>query len=661
MKRLNLAWAALLVVFASCATPSTTVPTPSSTPGLATIQPTPKPTVDTPYPVQMGVQPLQPISVSLSTPSIRGSGVVEIIDATGTLVFTTTLTVESDVTQVTVIPRGAIGPAHAQWRGTTGVTPLADPVYMLDPVSTLQTDDPVFTEVFSKTVAYIQGSMRSYELNGVPIRGYRSPDNPLLWLRDHVYQGRGFRYFEKDVTSLLNAFRDAQNSDGSLPDWVDAPELGVTAGRKEVEADLEFLYVQGIYEAWQMTGDDAWMIDMLPSARQAITYTTSDPLRWNSERGLIRRPYTIDMWDFEYGPTTTNPETGAPAPRHWIDANTVWGSFHGDNTGLVQALRMLAAMETRAGNESNAANYRAQADGVHRRVMNLHWNGAFLRHFVPEDPDWRPDGVDMEAQLSISNAYALNRGIFSPTQVAQVIGTYYQRWVANPNVVLPWFSIEPPFPPNAYGMAGRKGELPGEYVNGGIMPVVGGELARGAFGAKYEAFGFDTLRHYQVLIQRHDGSYLWYYPNGEPGISGPDTIPTDGWGAAAMLGALMEGAAGITDAGFSFVATRITPRWLYGGVNDAYVVARYAAGDGYVAYRWQRQPDGLRFELTGSGQFTTIRLPLDESFLAQVQVSLNGVARDDLLQRIDGVPYVVVTTGPELQGVSHVIDVTWSE
>lgn len=657
MRRLPLFVLALSMMLSSCMTSTTMTITPTASVPPATMQPTTMP----PTPQLVGVQPLIPIAIDLNTSALRGSGTIEIIDAAGTVVFSQIHTIDRDTTQLMVIPRGAVGPARAQWRTDTDAILIADGIYILDPVSTVKTDDPVFGEVFDQTVTYIQGSMRSYLLNGSLIRGYRSPDNPLLWLRDHVYQGRGFRYFEQDVTSLLNAFRDAQYPDGSLPDWVDAPELGVTAGRKEVESDLEFLYVQGIYEAWQMTGDDTWMVDMLPSARRAIIYTTSDPLRWNAERGLIRRPYTIDMWDFEYGPTTTNPETGDPAPRHWIDDETIWGSFHGDNTGLVQALRMLAVMETRAGNDDAAVRYRTQADELQKRIMDLHWNGAFLRHFVPENSDWRPEGVDMDAQLSISNAYALNRGVLSPTQAATVISTYYERGVANPNVILPWFSIEPPFPPYAYGMAGRKGELPGEYVNGGIMPVVGGELARGAFAVKSEQFGFDTLRHYHVLTNRHGGSYLWYYPNGEPGISGPDTIPTDGWGAAAMLGALMEGAAGIIDPGFAFLASRITPRWQYGDVSEAYVVARYAAGTGYVAYRWQKEPGRIRFELTGSGAFTTVHLPMEIGTFDRAQVTLNGVSRNDLKQRLDGIPHVVVTTNDEMQGVNHVIDVTWTE
>jgi hypothetical protein len=109
------------------------------------------------------------------------------------------------------------------------------------------------------------------------------------------------------------------------------------------------------------------------------------------------------------------------------------------------------------------------------------------------------------------------------------------------------------------------------------------------------------------------------------------------------------------------LASRITPRWQYGGVNEAYVVARYAAGTGYVAYRWQKEPGAIRFEMTGSGQFTTLHLPMELGTFDRAQVTLNGVSRNDLKQRLDDIPHVVLTTNANVQGVSHVIEVTWTE
>ena len=599
------------------------------------------------------VTPLQAQTVVLTWPSFQGRVDVTITDAAQVVVMRESVMVGPDAAQIRVLPRGALGEATLRVFDGTEVV-LTAPIYTLVAQSSVQTSQPIYDEVFRKTVQYLQGSMRSYPLNGQQIRGYRSPDNPLLWLRDHVYQAQGFRYIEADATSLLSAFGDAQRADGSLPDWIDQPELGVTAGRKEVEADVEFLFAYGVYQAWQMSGDTEWMRGMLPAVRRAIAYTTSDPVRWDAQRGLIRRPYTIDMWDFAYGPTTTNPETGAMAPRHWIDDQTVWGTFHGDNTGLVQALRALATLEEVVGEGERARQYRRMAEDMVQRIKALSWNGQFFTHFVPEDPTWSAAGVDMAAQLSISNAYALNRGILNGRDAQSLLETYYTRGQQRPDVVLPWFSIDPPFPAGAYGMAGRKGELPGEYVNGGIMPLVGGELARGAFAYNAEAFGFDTLRHYNVLTSRFDGSYLWYYPNGQPGISGPDTIPSDGWGASAMLAALMEGAAGVFDAGMMYSSVKLSPRWAMDGVTHATIVARYPASAGYVAYTWQMTANRITLDVTGSGDALVVNIPLPEAVTAAT-VTHNGAPLSDAFQIIDGRPFVYFKT----RGMNHTVHISW--
>ena len=599
------------------------------------------------------VEPLVPVTTTLTFPGVRDALRVQIHDASGTAVFTQTVTPQADQTILTVVPKGVIGAATLTV-AQAGKIMLTAPVYTLNPHSALVTDDPVFTNVFTQTVGFLQKSVRSYDLNGHSVHGYRSPDNPLLWLRDHVYQGRGFRYIEPDVKSLLEAFRDAQRPDGSLPDWLDMPALGVKSGRKEVEADLEFLFAQGVYDAWQMSGDDAWMRQMLPAVQRALAYTMSDPVRWDATRGLIRRPYTIDMWDFAYGPTTKNPTTGVAAPRHWIDDQTIWGTFHGDNTGLIYALRMTATMKDATGDAGAAKTYRSQANEIQKRLMKLSWNGQFFQHFVPEDPTVQIPGVDITTQLSLSNAYALNRGVVDGIAAQAILATYYQRGLANSAIILPWYSIDPPFPAYAYGMAGRKGEQPGEYVNGGIMPLVGGELARGAFTYGSEVFGFDILRHYDVLINRFGGSYLWYYPNGQPGISGPDTLPTDGWGAAAMLGALMEGAAGVLDGSTAYQSVKLTPRWHASGVRTAHVVARYPASQSYVAYNWQWHEQQITLTTTGSGNNLAITIPLPET-VTGANVLFDGKPLPKAFIWIKNRPYVFIKT----TGLTHTVQITW--
>jgi hypothetical protein len=547
-----------------------------------------------------------------------------------------------DTTTVAVVPRGALGSHRAQLAAAGEILANAEPLFTLDAETTLVTGQPRFDDLYPLVRDFMEQCVLQYELDGTTVRGYRSPDNPLLWLRDHTYQGRGFRYFEQNVTSILEAFRRAQLPDGSFPDFLPRPPIADQAGRKEVEADVEFLFVQAVYEAWQVTGDDDWLREMLPAMRRGIEYTTTSPLRWDAERGLVKRPYTIDMWDFEYGPTTANPANGQPSPRHWIDERTIWSIFHGDNTGLAHALELLARAEERVGEPERAARYRAEAGGIIARLNELSWNGSFYTHHVPLEP-FEPPGVDATRQLSLSNTYALNRDLLRAGQAHDIINEYYRRGLERGTTFAEWYSIDPPFPAGSYGLAGRLGEEPGEYVNGGLMPLVGGELARGAFRYGAEAYGFAILHRYHFLVSSTGASYLWYYPAGNPGISGADTLPTDGWGSSAMLGALLEGAAGIEDRGKLYQDVRISPRWSHTpDVRSAWVVTRYAASDAYVAYRWEWRANSITLDVTGSGEHATIRLLLPPQASGDVTAQRNGRPAAFELEQVQGSHYVVL-------------------
>ncbi len=586
--------------------------------------------------------PLAPITVTVRAPGYSGPARLQLYDSSLRQAGAVEVTLEEGRAVATVLPRGRLGP---QWAALTIDGQLAgarSALFILDAVTELSTGQPDLDALYPRLRQFIAADLVSYELNGATVRGYRSPDNPLLWLRDHVYQGRGFRYFERDVTSLLDAFRAAQRPDGSFPDVIDYPARFVTAFRKEVESDLEFLFVQGVYEAWQMTGDDEWLRENLEAMRRAVRYSTSNPLRWDAERGLVRRPYTIDTWDFAYGPTTISPD-GKPAPRHWITPDTIWGTFHGDNTGLAQALELLARAEERVGDPALAAEWRAQRKAIMDRLNELSWNGRFFTHFVPEDPNFSPAGVDAAAQLSLSNAYALNRGVLDQRQGQRIVEEYFARRDFE-RAFAEWYSIDPPFPTGSFGMAGGKGENPGEYVNGGIMPLVGGELARGAFRYGMEPYGFDILRRYAALTELTGGSYLWYYPDGRAGIQSPDTIATDGWGAGAMLGALFEGAAGFNDRASRFEDLFLAPRWAADPTfSEVRAVARYAASDGYAAYIWRREERAITLTLTSSAAQAYVRvlIPKDVAKLP-LQVTHDGVTIPTQIEQAGETPYVAV-------------------
>ena len=601
------------------------------------------------------VAPLEQVSIVVRIPGYSGPAELHLYDVALRLTGSSSFEVVDGLATVAVVARGRLGPQWAMALVDDQLAGVRQALFTLDAQTLLQTGDAELDPLYPRLQALMNQAAISYQLNGRTIRGYRSPDNPLLWLRDHVYQGRGFRYFENDLTSALDAFRDAQLPDGSLPDVLDYPERFVTAFRKEVESDLEFLYVQGVYEAWQATGDDNWLQSHLASMRRALSYITSDPLRWDATRGLVRRPYTIDMWDFSYGPTTISPD-GKPAPRHWIDADTIWGTFHGDNTGLAYALELMARIETQLGEPDRAAAWREQRRALMDRLNQLSWNGSFFTHFVPEDPNVRPAGVDPLSQLSLSNAYALNRELLDLRQGRAIVEAYYARRAFD-RAFAEWYAIDPPFPTGSFGMAGGKGENPGEYTNGGIMPLVGGELARGAFRFGAESYGFDILRRYAALTRLTGASYLWYYPDGRPGIQGPNTIPTDGWGAGAMIGALLEGAAGFSGYGSRFAELQLSPRWsAEAGFREVRATVRYAASDGYAAYHWRREPTTLRLSLTSSAAETTLRMLLPAEAVAQpLQVTLDGKPVSAQIELLLNSSYLLLT----LPGGDAELIVSW--
>ena len=92
------------------------------------------------------------------------------------------------------------------------------------------------------------------------------------------------------------------------------------------------------------------------------------------------------------------------------------------------------------------------------------------------------EGVDEARQLSLSNAYGMNRGVVDHGKCVSIINEYLERRKTTA-AFAEWFSIDPPFPENAFGFEKL---VPGAYVNGGIMPLVGGELARAAFDHGFE-------------------------------------------------------------------------------------------------------------------------------------------------------------------------------
>jgi hypothetical protein len=455
----------------------------------------------------------------------------------------------------------------------------------------IQSGDPVWDGLYPRVKGFLEADAVDYTSpDNKPVHGYRSPDNSALWLRDHIHQSKGFKFFEKNMRSALDYFATTQRPDGSFDDYIfHTPATPVFKRQIEIEADREYLFVEGVWTAWQATGDDEWLRTMLPVMERGLEHMWSDPRRWSTEYGLIKRAFTIDTWDYEQG-------SDGGDTRRTLDDKTRWSIMHGDNTGAYHSARLLANMERYFARWGQGAAWDTRADKLLQNLNRVSWNGSFYIHQVHLTPV-DDSGVNESMQLSLSNAYALNRGTLAENQATALIKQYQVRRIVNGSRIFSeWYSIDSPF-------AATFGP-PGEYANGGVMPLVGGELARGAFRYGFEAYGADILKRYWGLLDKTGGSYLWYHPDGRPGIGTPETLSTDGWGSSAMLNALTEGLAGVEDEGKLYQHVLLSPKWSATDRTSARVTLGYGASGAYFAYTWQRNSDGS-IMLTWGGRETS--------------------------------------------------------
>ena len=464
--------------------------------------------------------------------------------------------------------------------------------------TTLRSGNSFLDALVPRVRDFLAHDVSSYVMFGRPVRGYRSPDTPAIWIRDHSDMLRGAKYWERDMRSAIDHFAEMQSEAGWLFDYFTMTPEKVPCEKENwakyvrvpVEADVEYRFIKAVFLAWQATGDDRWMKRMIPRMEKAIRYVMTDPWRWDGRRRLVKRAYTIDTWDFDYTAGRT------PWLNFRVDDETYWGVMHGDSSGYYEAFLNLAVMHAHAGNPSAARRWRKFASAFRSRANRASFNRRFYRHRVPITPVEIP-GVDPEAQLTISNPMDINRGLATHPMAVSIIDEYRRRGEAN-RFAADWVSVDPPFPAGVFGEAKL---IPGTYCNGGLMPLVGGELARAAFEHGREAYGVAQLLRYEELTRGNE-TYLWYFPDGRPSSietsTSPDASPTDGWGSSAMLYALVEGLAGVVDTSSLFRDVRLSPRWAAAGCAEVTCSVSYAASGAGLAYDY-RHDEGKRLVSLG--------------------------------------------------------------
>jgi hypothetical protein len=277
--------------------------------------------------------------------------------------------------------------------------------------------------------------------------------------------------------------------------------------------------------------------------------------------------------------------------------------MHGDSSGYYEAFSQVASLYATLGVRKRALHWKHFAEAFRRRANKVSFNGRFYTHHVHLVPV-EIAGVDEAEQISLSNPMNINRGLATHAMAVSIIREYQTRGRAR-KAVADWFSIDPPMP---NGVFGDEKLVAGAYCNGGLLPLVGGELARAAFEHGFEEYGVEQLLKYETLT-RNNETYLWYFPDGRHSTvetsTSPDASPTDGWGSSAMLYALMEGLAGVVDQHKLFQKVRLSPRWIAAGRNEASVCASYGTSGASFEYSFGHDDSAQTIKLNLSGKSST--------------------------------------------------------
>lgn len=435
------------------------------------------------------------------------------------------------------------------------------------------------------------------------------------WFRDHVHEMKAYKWWAEDLTSYAETLFDLQPRRGFFHEIITNPGDGHTTFvtpeflhispeddlafiRLEIEADIEYLMVEAAHTIWQATGDEEWLRRALPHLEAGMRYCLEDPTRWDPDHGLMKRPLTPDTWDFVYGysDSVRSIEPGMPM-----------AIMHGDNSGLYQACNQLGDLCDALGDRSRGAVWRDRGRQIRARANSILWAGRHYIHQLYLQPV--DTGVDESQILSLSNTYDINRGMPTHRMAVAIIDRY--RELRESQDFAEWYALEPPYP--------QFGPYPaGSYINGGVAGFVAGELAKAAFNHGREEYGADVLRRVAELVERDGFLGFLYRRDGTDQGGGPA-----GWSAAAVLSAMAEGLAGITDEATLYEEVRVSPRFAAAGVSEADVVLTYGPSDAYVAMRYRCEPDALSIELTGSPSVIEVR-PLLPSGMVCENVTVDG-------------------------------------
>lgn len=458
------------------------------------------------------------------------------------------------------------------------------------------------------------------------------------WIRDYVHTAKAMCHWEYRLQPFYDFIADTQREDGQFYELIKQmddthwkfvnedcyilyPEDNLSLVRLELEADIEYLMVEGAVYIYKTTGDDEWLKKVLPKLEKGINYITSDKKRWDSEHGLVMRPFTIDTWDF-----TNSPDSGH---NRRINPGEPMSVMHGDNSGVYQAMNQLAWFNRRLGNEDAAKEWEKRAEVLRENMFKYLWNGKFFMHQL----HLNHNGIDDKesVRLSLSNAYDINRGVTTQKEAKSIIEEYIERRKTT-EASAEWFSIDPPY---EKFLQYEKGQ----YVNGALSPFTAGELAKAAFNNGFEEYGWDIITRFMKLIERDGVAYFLYYPDLTPQPEGGPCA----WGAAAFISAVDEGLAGINDTGVNYDEIFFAPKFPVTHYTELRYVTGYEVSEAMVDVRYILTEAGIRYDLYSPAEKVTAHILLPKGKEC-TKVTVNGKRIEFSSEMVENSRYVNFVT-----------------
>ncbi len=493
------------------------------------------------------------------------------------------------------------------------------------------------SQLFSMSSASITWNDRTFIVGDKLIR------TNVHWIRDHALTVKSMRYVKSDMTSLIDLILQEQTPEGFFYEII-APETDIHAGdivpencrkllpntgyglsRLEIEADIEYLMVEGAYNIWQATGDDQWLKNNLPKLEKGLEYIMTSPKRWDKKYNLAKRVYTIDTWDFTNRISTQDDRGILPTDP--------MGIFHGDNTGLYYAMTLVAKMNEYLGNSQAAEKWSVRAEELKKRINKYLWNGKFYKHYLMLD---KVDlGANLAEQMSLSNSYNLNRLLMSPEQARALLQSYRLMREKFKGPFDDFRTLEPAFPI-------FKGIKAGRYTNGAIGFFVAGELAVAAFENGMEEYGFDILeRASKKILSDGKISFLYNY-DGNDIAGGPRS-----WVGAELMHGLVRGLSGVVDNKKLFEDVTISPRWVVSNEEKVRVFLKYEASGAYLdyAFNWDKNAGKIIFSLFSRHKKAKLRMLIPPG-AERIKLSINGKDSPFEIEDAQGSKYLVADNFP---------------